>query len=82
MLITAPQTVSASEARKYIIVVQFHPKRIGGNVIIPLTFSSPSAGSVKRGPLIKEELAEPAIARAEALAKWFWEHRCQSSPDQ
>ncbi len=80
MFVSAPRTVSATEIREYIVVVQFHPKRIGGTVIIPATFSSPSSDSAKREPTIKEDLTEPAIAHAEALARWFWEHRCSQSP--
>jgi len=83
MYITAPWTVSDSALRMYVIAVQFHPKRIGAIAIVPLTYSSPSSDSVKRESTIKENLTEPEISHAEALAKWFWDHRCNRAvPDQ
>jgi hypothetical protein len=83
MFIRAPRTVSDTTLRMYMMAVQFQPKRAGVSLIFPITFSSPSSDSVKRGSTIKENMTEAAISHAEELAKWFWGHRCnRASPDQ
>jgi hypothetical protein len=83
MYLVAPLTVSGTGLRVYTVVVRFKPKRVGISLIIPLTYPSTTSDSVKRDSTIRENLTEPAIAHAEALAKWFWDHRCpNASPDQ
>ncbi len=80
MFVTAPRTVSEHEVRKYVDMVEFHPKRLGRSVIVPLTFASPTSDSIKREPTIAEALTDSAVSHAETLAKWVWEHRCGKSP--
>jgi len=83
MYVVAPWTVSDTAFRLYTVVVRFQPKRVGMSAIVPVRYPSPTSDSVKRDSTIREILTEPAIAHAEALAKWFWDHRCnQASPDQ
>jgi hypothetical protein len=83
MYVVAPWTVSDTAFRLYTVVVRFQPKRVGISAIVPVRYPSPTSDSIKRDSTIREKLTEPAIAHAEALAKWFWEHRCnQASPGQ
>jgi hypothetical protein len=80
MYIVAPWTVSDTSFRLYTVVVRFQPKRVGISAIVPLRYPSPTSDSIKRDSTIREILTEPAIAHAEALAKWFWDHRCNGAP--
>lgn len=83
MYIVAPWTVSDTAFRLYTVVVRFQPKRVGISAIVPVRYPSPTSDSVKRDSTIRENLTEPAIVHAEALAKWFWDHRCtRVPPDQ
>jgi hypothetical protein len=83
MYVVAPWTVSDTAFRLYTVVVRFQPKRVGISAIVPVRYPSPTSDSVKRDSTIKEILTEPAIAHAEALAKWFWDHHCKGvSPGQ
>jgi hypothetical protein len=79
MYLVAPWSLGDTALRVYTVVVRFQPKRIGMTAIVPLRYPFPTSDSVKRDSTIKEILTEPAIAHAEALAKWFWDHRCNEA---
>ena len=81
MILAAPWTVSDTSFRLYMVVVRFQPKRVGVTSIVRVRYPSPTSDSVTRDSTIKEIMAEPALAHAEVLAKWFWIHRCNGAPD-
>ena len=68
------------------VVVRFSPKGAGERVVLhsqrpPQTPPVGGPDSIDRSKPVEESLTDVEIARAKALAKWFWVHRCKSSFD-
>ncbi len=81
MMISVPGNDSKQEPQTYMFAVQFYPTSQGGRLIVPDKAARPpvtaNTDTVSRPKSIEETLTAGEIARAKALAEWFWAHRCQ-----
>jgi hypothetical protein len=83
MMLSIPGTYRQHERRLYMFAVQFFPNSQGGRLIVPEKAARlptiANGDTVGRVEPIEETLTAGEVARAKALAEWFWAHRCQEN---
>lgn len=82
MMVSVPGNDSKQERKTYVFAVQFFPTSQGGRLVVPDRTALPitaKTDTVSRAEAIEETLTAAEVARAKALADWFWARRCREN---